>query len=42
MPPILGAIVNYAFQMLSGYDVFDGKEMKWKCIKSFWWLRNET
>ncbi|MGR6009292.1 hypothetical protein ACT7CZ_18465 [Bacillus cereus] len=19
--------------MLSGYDVFDGKEMKWKCIE---------
>jgi hypothetical protein len=26
--------IGYAFQMLSGYDVFDGKEMKWKCIEN--------
>ncbi|HFR4148748.1 hypothetical protein [Bacillus cereus] len=34
MRPDFGSdVANYAFQMLSGYDVFDGKEMKWKCIE---------
>ncbi|MBJ8054886.1 hypothetical protein JDS87_23775 [Bacillus cereus] len=27
-------VIGYAFQMLPGYDVFDGKEMKWKCIEN--------